>query len=102
MDKINEKTKSYLKYVINSAQSKIELVEKTREIVLELDRLNVEANYVNEKQGKIILSIGKYNLVIQRSKDKFIYLLFDFETKQKIVSTFDVNEFKKSLIKIKS
>jgi len=101
MDKINSKIKAYVKYAVESAQDRINLAHKTTDVVLELDRLGVEANYISEKTGKFILSAGKYNIVIQASKDKIVYLLFDFETKQKLATTSDFEEFKKQLSKIK-
>lgn len=101
MEKINSKIKSYIKVSTLNAQEQIGLLQKTTELVVELDRLNLETSYIKEKPHKVILSIGKYNLVVQGLKDKVIYLAFNFETKEKIASTESFDEFKKVLEEIR-
>jgi len=100
MDKINEKLKSYIKFATNSAQEQIGLLQKAKDVALELDRLNLNASYIKEKPHKVIISVGKYNLVVQNSRGEVLYLLFNFEKKEKMITTKNFDEYKQKLSEI--
>ena len=61
MEKINSKVKSYIKVSTRNAQEQIGLLQKATDVVLELDKLNLEASYIKEKPHKVVISVGKYN-----------------------------------------
>jgi hypothetical protein len=94
---INEKAKSYVKFAMDKAQERITICSAAQDLIRELDNKGLEVNYIKEKTGKMILSIGIYNLVVQRTNKGLYYLLFNFETKQKIFTTYDPKEFKDHL-----
>lgn len=100
MEKINSKVKSYIKVSTRNAQEQIGLLQKATDVVLELDKLNLEASYIKEKPHKVVISVGKYNLVVQGLKDKVLFLMFNFETKEKIIGTNEFTEYKKKLSEI--
>jgi hypothetical protein len=96
--KINEKIKSYIAYATKQSQEHIGLLQKATDVVLELDKHNLEASYIKEKPYKVIISIGKYNLVVQDLREsKVLYLLFNFETKERLLSTENFDELKSKL-----
>lgn len=96
--KINEKIKSYIAYATKQSQEHIGLLQKATDVVLELDKHNLEASYIKEKPYKVIISIGKYNLVVQDLREsKILYLLFNFETKERLLSTENFDELKNKL-----
>jgi hypothetical protein len=96
--KINEKIKSYIAYATKQSQEHIGLLQKATDVVLELDKHNLEASYIKEKPYKVIISIGKYNLVVQDLREsKVLYLLFNFETKERLLSTENFDELKNKL-----
>lgn len=97
MGKINEKVKSYISYATKQSQDHIGLLQKATDVVLELDKHNLEASYIKEKPHKVIISIGKYNLVVQDLRNKILYLLFNFETKERLISTENFDELKSKL-----
>ena len=97
MEKINSKMKSYIKVATNNAQEQIGLLQRATDVVLELDRLSLEGSYIKEKPHKVVISVGKYNLVVQGLKDSVLYLMFNFETKEKLISTDSFDEYKKKL-----
>ena len=98
MEKINSKMKSYIKVATNNAQEQIGLLQRATDVVLELDRLSLEGSYI--KPHKVVISVGKYNLVIQGLKNSVLYLMFNFETKEKLISTDSFDEYKKKLSEI--
>ncbi len=100
MEKINSKVKSYIKVATENAQEQTRLLQNATEVVHELDNLNLEVAYIKEKPHKVILSVGKYNLVVQGARTKKLYLAFNFETKEKLISTESFDEYKKFLGKI--
>ena len=100
MEKINSKMKSYIKVATNNAQEQIGLLQRTTDVVLELDRLSLEGSYIKEKPHKVVISVGKYNLVVQGLKNSVLYLMFNFETKEKLISTDSFDEYKKKLSEI--
>lgn len=100
MEKINSKVKSYIKVSTRNAQEQIGLLQKATDVVLELDKLNLEASYIKEKPHKVVISVGKYNLVVQGLKNKVLFLMFNFETKEKIIGTNEFAEYKKKLSEI--
>ena len=92
--------KSYIKVATNNAQEQIGLLQRATDVVLELDRLSLEGSYIKEKPHKVVISVGKYNLVIQGLKNSVLYLMFNFETKEKLISTDSFDEYKKKLSEI--
>ena len=94
---INEKAKSYVKFAMDKAQEKITICSATQDLVRELDNKGLEVNYIKEKAGKMILSVGIYNLVVQKTNKGLYYLLFNFETRQKVFTTYDFKDFKDHL-----
>jgi len=104
MGKINEKAKSFIDFATKASQNRISLMQKTKDVVLELDKLGLEVSFIKEKPAKVVLSVGKYNLVIQttrKNKGSYIYLGYDFETKSNFISTPSFEEFKNKLSKIR-
>ena len=100
MEKINSIMKSYIKAATNNAQEQIGLLQRATDVVLELDRLSLEGSYIKEKPHKVVISVGKYNLVIQGLKNSVLYLMFNFETKEKLISTDSFDEYKNKLSEI--
>jgi hypothetical protein len=106
MGKINEKAKSFIDFATKTSQNRISLMQKTKDVVLELDKLGLEVSFIKikEKPAKVVLSVGKYNLVIQttrKNKGSYIYLGYDFDTKSNFISTPSFEEFKNKLSKIR-
>ena len=97
MEKINSKMKSYIKAATNNAQEQIGLLQRATDVVLELDRLSLEGSYIKEKPHKVVISVGKYNLVIQGLKNSVLYLMFNLETKEKLLITDSFDAYKKKI-----
>ena len=97
MEELNGKAKSYTKFVFKSSNERIELARKANEIISELDKHKLEVSFIKEKPHKIILSVGNHNLVIQNVREKTVYLLFDFDSKSRVLSTSSVEEFKEKI-----